>query len=91
MLIKLTFADANKNEFWISTDQIVSLQRSQKNLLETLVVTSLLGPQGPQAFAVLESPETVAYLVNSSKDNTTYGTQHSSQPSGSNLIPGSIK
>ena len=63
MLIPLT--DANSRaEFYLYSDMIRVVQQQPRNQMLTLVVTNIVGPQGPLAYEVLETPATIAALVN---------------------------
>jgi hypothetical protein len=62
MMIKLTYA-TTKASFWIRAIEVRAVERNPGNLLETYVITTLMGPQGPVVYSVLESPEEVVEAV----------------------------
>ena len=63
MLIPLT--DANSRaEFYLYAEMIRVVQPQPRNQMVTLVVTNIIGPQGPLAYEVLETPATIAALIN---------------------------
>jgi hypothetical protein len=64
MMIKLTFANKTQDVFWMRTTDIRSIQKDPANLLQTLVVTTIITPQGLQTFAVLEPVDEIAAQVN---------------------------
>jgi hypothetical protein len=64
MMIKLTFATKARDEFWMRTTDIKSVQKDPNNLIQTLVVTNIVTPQGYQTFAVLEPMDEIAAQVN---------------------------
>jgi hypothetical protein len=52
-------ADKNKTETWIAADKIFMIQKDPNNLLQTIVVTTMNGPNGPLGYAVMDSPATL--------------------------------
>ena len=64
MLISLTSAD-QKSRFYMRADMVRIVQRHPKNEMITLVITNVIGPQGPLAYEVLESPDVIAAQINS--------------------------
>lgn len=63
MLIKLTLTPA-RNEIWIRAKDIMRVQKNPDNLLETVVMTSLMTPQGPSIIVVFETCEEVGMMAN---------------------------
>jgi hypothetical protein len=63
MMIKLTYA-SSKNLFWIRATEVRAVERHPENLLETLVVSILVGPNGqPIVYSVLEPPEEIVEML----------------------------
>ncbi len=67
MMIKLTFANPAKDEFWMRLEDIVAIQRDPANPLQTTVTTKLMTPKGPQIFLVLESADALAASYNNNQ------------------------
>lgn len=63
MLIFLTEA-AHKTTICIRAKDVMVCRRNPQNLLETIVMTIVMTPQGPLSYVVLESVEDVAERVN---------------------------
>lgn len=68
MLIPLTDAHS-RAEFFLYADMVRVVQRQPRNEMVTLVVTNIIGPQGPLAYEVLEAPSTIAALINVSSSH----------------------
>lgn len=65
MLILLTHSEGRR-QFYMRAVDIRALERDAHNILETIVVTNLMTPSGPQAYRVIENPDEIAAMVNKS-------------------------
>ena len=63
MLVEFT-ALPNRKVFFIAAETVQRITRADDNPLITMVVTTLMGPQGYQAFQIAENPEEAARRVN---------------------------
>ncbi len=63
MMIRLT-SFKSKSGITLRADQILFCRKSPEDKITTHVVTGIMGPKGLEAFAVEESPEQIALMVN---------------------------
>ena len=62
MFIKVTNSQ-NKNEIYIHAGVINLITRNNQNLMETVINTTIMTPQGMAMYMVVESPSEVHDLV----------------------------
>lgn len=58
----LTIA-TNKQKVYLRADQVIAIDKNPKNDLETVVLTSILTPQGPATYLVLDDAQSLAKAV----------------------------
>lgn len=62
MLVRMTNSQ-NKTDIFIKPELIRSVEKSPKNLLQTIVITNLMTPQGLVTYEVSETPEEIARRI----------------------------